>query len=101
MMKIETKKWNRKCIVTGEIVEINKLVRFDFDKKNNQISLDLEKNKKGRGAYFIPLKENWQKIVKTRGLNRAFRTSVDNEVYKSIEIELEETIWQKIKEEAI
>ncbi|WP_027120732.1 YlxR family protein [Mycoplasmopsis lipofaciens] len=84
------KKYLRKCIATNEIVEINKLVRIDFDKKNNIISLDINKTKKGRGAYFIPTIENWQKLVKTKGLNRTFRFAVNKNVYLDIEKELED-----------
>ncbi|QSF13566.1 YlxR family protein [Mycoplasma sp. Mirounga ES2805-ORL] len=99
-MKIEINKiFKRKCIITNQIIEANKLIRFDYDKKNNIITLDIQKNKKGRGAYFLPSEENWQKIVKTRGLNRAFRTKVSNETYKSIEQQLEEhACLKKIQE---
>ncbi|ADV34083.1 YlxR family protein [Mycoplasmopsis fermentans] len=82
--------FTRKCIITGLIKPVEELVRFDFDKKNNIITLDINRVKKGRGCYFIPTRENWENLKKHKGLNRAFRTAVDREVYDKIEKELED-----------
>ncbi|WP_027121411.1 YlxR family protein [Mycoplasma leonicaptivi] len=96
-MKTETNQnYTRKCIVTNNIINIDNLIRFDYNKKDNLITLDLNKSKKGRGAYFIPTQENWLKLKKTKALNRTFRTNVDMEVYNTIEQQLqEEELWQK------
>ncbi|WP_245597282.1 YlxR family protein [Mycoplasma buteonis] len=84
----------RKCIVTNTIVPIEKLVRFDYVKSENLITLDLSKNKKGRGAYFIPTLANWEKIKKSKALNRVFRFNVDKEVYEQIEQQLKEVLYE-------
>lgn len=89
--KINKTKTQRKCFITGEIKSVDELLRFDFDKKNNIISLDIKNIKKGRGAYFVPTIKNWEQIVKTKGLNRVFRTQVSRETYNQITQELEET----------
>ncbi|UUD35328.1 YlxR family protein [Mycoplasmopsis caviae] len=83
--------FTRKCIITNLVKPVEELVRFDFNKKNNIITLDINRDKKGRGCYFIPTHENWEKLKKHKGLNRAFRTAVDKEVYNEIEKELEES----------
>ncbi|WP_406613815.1 YlxR family protein [Mycoplasma corogypsi] len=88
-------KHTRKCIITGQIVNIGQLIRFDYDKKNNQITLDLAKNKKGRGAYFIPTKKNWEEALKSKALNRAFRTSVSKETYEAIEAQIMEVLYEQ------
>lgn len=86
----ENNTFKRKCIITNCIVDANKLVRFDFDKKNNIITLDIKRQKKGRGAYFLPTIANWEALKKSKGLNRAFRTNVSKNTYDAIEQELKE-----------
>ncbi|MBU4689559.1 YlxR family protein [Mycoplasma zalophidermidis] len=81
---------NRKCIVTGQILPVNCLTRVDYDKKTGIISLDLEKTKKGRGCYFVANNENWNLILKTKALNKSFRTNVTKNIYEAIEKELKE-----------
>ncbi|UWV82478.1 YlxR family protein [Mycoplasmopsis cynos] len=49
----------------------------------------------GRGAYFVPEKQNWEKIKKTRALNRIFKTNFTFELYLKLEPELEEKLWAK------
>nr|WP_318023691.1 YlxR family protein [Mycoplasmopsis iners] len=85
----------RKCIITGAIVPVEQLVRFDYDKQNQRIILDVNKELKGRGAYFIPTRENWNLIMRNKGLNRAFRTNVSKETYLEINNKLEELKWLK------
>ncbi|WP_029608544.1 YlxR family protein [Mycoplasma simbae] len=80
----------RKCIVTGQIKPVDELIRIDFDRKNNQINLDLAQNKKGRGAYFILSDQNWELVWKTKAFNRSFRTNIPREFYLHIEEQLKE-----------
>ncbi|WP_232954227.1 YlxR family protein [Mycoplasmopsis phocirhinis] len=80
----------RKCIITNQILEISNLIRFDYDKKNNQICLDLDKKLKGRGAYLLLNEQTWQQVLKTKALNRTFRTNVNRETYINIQHQLEE-----------
>ncbi|TQC53996.1 YlxR family protein [Mycoplasmopsis mucosicanis] len=80
----------RKCIVSGKILPVDELIRFDYKKDTNTISLDLDKTKKGRGCYLYLSEENWACVLKTKALNRAFRTNVTKETYAQIEKELKE-----------
>ncbi|MEA4115229.1 YlxR family protein [Mycoplasma sp. 744] len=83
----------RKCFITNQIYPVNLLIRIDYKKTTNQIQLDLNNNLKGRGAYFYPTKENWEKILKFKGLNRIFRTNVTRDTYEKINKELEQIEW--------
>ncbi|SJZ47260.1 YlxR family protein [Mycoplasmopsis verecunda] len=94
---IENKTWTRKCIATNQIVDISQLIRFSFDKESSEVELDLNHNKKKRGAYFIPSIENWNSIKKTKALNRVFRTNIKPETYSNIEAELKEVLYGKEK----
>ncbi|QNM93503.1 YlxR family protein [Mycoplasma sp. Pen4] len=85
----------RKCIVTQQILPVDELIRFDYNKKTNTVSLDLNKNLKGRGAYFAPSIQNWEKLVKTRCLNRAFRTNVPAETYQNLALQLKEVLYEQ------
>ena len=53
------------------------------------ISLDATGRKNGRGAYVCPDMTCFQKAVKSKGLERAFKMSVPREVYESLEKEME------------
>ncbi|EGV00515.1 hypothetical protein MCSF7_03153 [Mycoplasmopsis columbina SF7] len=86
-MKTETK---RKCFISNEFYSTQELLRFNYNKKTNEIVLDLNNELKGRGAYFYPTQTNWNLIVKNKGLNRAFRTNVSRETYTKISEQLEE-----------
>lgn len=48
----------RKCIASMQIIPVKYLVRFDYQKQNNTLTIDQFKTKKGRGAYFLPTIEN-------------------------------------------
>ncbi|WP_338822684.1 YlxR family protein [Mycoplasmopsis felifaucium] len=84
------KNYSRKCIVSGDVKPETELIRFDYNKSENIIRLDLKRELKGRGAYFTPTVSNWENIVKRRGLNKAFRTQVSQKTYETIEKELKE-----------
>lgn len=53
------------------------------------IILDATGRKNGRGAYICPSPECMKKVRKTRGLDRAFRMAVPDEVYDSLAKEIE------------
>ncbi|WP_235670410.1 YlxR family protein [Mycoplasmopsis pullorum] len=99
MMSEKNKNYTRKCVATNQILDIQDLIRFDFDKKKNLIKLDLEKTGKGRGCYIKNDPNVWEKFYKSKGLNRSFRFNVSTEVYDSIYKQLMEGIWQKNKTE--
>ena len=81
--------FTRKCIVTNEIRDVNELIRFNLSKVQKKVTLDLKRTKKGRGAYFYPTYNNWEKIVKGKALTRTFRINVPKETYEKIYKELE------------
>ncbi|MBN4084282.1 YlxR family protein [Mycoplasma sp. CSL10166] len=88
--------FTRKCIITNQIVDIKNLIRFNYLKNNNHATLDLKRELNGRGAYFIPSEENWNKIKKTKALNRVFKSNISKENYFEIEQELKEVfLWLK------
>ncbi|CAL59398.1 YlxR family protein [Mycoplasmopsis agalactiae] len=87
--------FSRKCIATGLIVPENQMLRFDYNKNENLIKLDVNRELKGRGAYFIATEENWNTVVRKKCLNKTFRTAVPKEVYERIEAELKEGKWLK------
>ncbi|MGZ9800200.1 YlxR family protein [Mycoplasma sp. AC1221] len=92
MMNENLKNFNRKCIATNQIVNVKEMLRFDFNRKANTVILDKNQNMKGRGAYFIPSFENWNKIRRTKALNRTFRTNVTKETYDDLESQIQEVI---------
>ncbi|VEU78325.1 Putative transciprtional termination factor [Mycoplasmopsis columbinasalis] len=95
-MKTETR---RKCFISGEFHSTRDLLRFNYTKTTGEIVLDVNNQLKGRGVYFFPTAENWNKIVKTKGLNRIFRTNVAKEIYTTIDEELKElNLWVKLKD---
>ncbi|WP_233262747.1 YlxR family protein [Mycoplasma sp. NEAQ87857] len=91
------KTYTRKCIVTNQIVDISLLVRFNYNKKTQEVTLDLNKNLPNRGAYFIPNATNWAKLKKTKALNRVFRTNFTKETYETIEQQLMEVLNEQEK----
>ncbi|MBZ4195187.1 DUF448 domain-containing protein [Mycoplasma sp. CH-Wi4] len=94
MMKNDKiKDFNRKCIASGLIELQSKMLRFDYNKGEQIIQLDLSRKLKGRGAYFIPTEKNWEIIVKKKCLNKTFRTAVSKETYNNIEKILKEEKW--------
>ena len=58
------------------------------------IILDAKKRKNGRGAYICPSAECLRKAVKTRGLDRSFKTQVPAQVYETLEKEMEQLVGQ-------
>ena len=49
---------------------------------------DATGRKNGRGAYVCPNRECFQKAVKSRGLERAFKMPISKEIYESLEKEM-------------
>lgn len=74
----------RMCIACREMKDKRQLVRIVKD-KNDEISIDLTGKKNGRGAYICKNEDCLKKLIKTKALNRAFKTNVDETVYQSLE----------------
>ena len=79
----------RECIVCGKKVPKAHLVRIA--KSGDEIFLDLSQKSGGRGAYICKDTDCYDKLLKKRRLDRAFKRSVDNSVYEEILKEIDQT----------
>lgn len=66
MMKNEKNNITRKCIVTSLILPVEKLTRFSFNKTTKELKLDIDKNLKNRGAYFLKNKRQLRNFKKKK-----------------------------------
>ncbi len=91
----------RKCTGCGEMKEKYQLIRVvkapDVTDENGevvekgQVSLDLTSKKSGRGAYICRDIQCFRQARKARRLERAFSCQIPDEVYDSMEKELEQS----------
>ena len=77
----------RQCIGCGEMKEKRELIRI-LRTPEEEIVLDATGRKNGRGAYLCHSSQCLEKAFKSKGLDRAFRTSVPKEVYDRLREEL-------------
>ena len=80
----------RRCIGCGNMIDKNKLIRV-IKTKDNDISIDMTGKKNGRGAYVCNSSECLKKAIKSRGLERSFKVSIPQDVYRELEKELNST----------
>ena len=78
----------RTCIGCNEKKQKKELIRIVKDKEGN-ISIDEIGKSNGRGAYICKCSECMTKAIKSKALNRAFKTEVSQEVYENLLKELE------------
>lgn len=78
----------RKCIACQDRDNKKELIRI-VKNKEGQIFIDLTGKANGRGAYICKDSECLKKAIKSKALNRAFKTEVPNEVYEKLLAELE------------
>ncbi len=81
----------RKCIGCGEMKPKSKLIRIvkSLEENNQQyIYIDLTGKRNGRGAYICKNLSCLNLCRKTKRLERAFSTKIDETVYKCLEEEL-------------
>ena len=64
--------------------ELIRVVRNDA----GEFSMDFTGKKSGRGAYICPKMECLEKTVKSKGLERSFKTPVPKEIYEDLRSEL-------------
>lgn len=76
------------CIVCREHSDKKELLRI-VKNKDGQIFVDKTGKANGRGAYICKSKECLNKLKKSRGLNRAFKCEVSDDVYNMIGEEIE------------
>lgn len=73
----------RKCIACQEMKSKRELIRIVANKEG-QVHLDASGKAHGRGAYVCRQNECFDKIKKTKALNRAFKKEVPDEVYTAL-----------------
>lgn len=78
----------RKCIACNERSDKKALVRI-VRNKDNEIFFDPTLKANGRGAYICKEMACLEKAIKTKALNRAFKTEISQEVYENLKLELE------------
>ncbi|MCI8725383.1 MAG: YlxR family protein [Hungatella sp.] len=79
----------RQCIGCGEMKGKKEMIRI-LKTEAEGVVLDATGRKNGRGAYVCPNRECFQKAVKSRGLERAFKMPISKEIYESLEKEMEQ-----------
>ena len=78
----------RMCIVCRGRSDKKELVRV-VRNKNGEIFLDKTGKANGRGAYVCKAKDCFDKLKKTRALNRAFKCEIPLEIYEKLGEEIE------------
>ena len=78
----------RMCLGCNEMKPKRELVRV-VKSKEGEISLDLTGRKSGRGAYICRDIECLKKARKARRFEKSFSCKIEDEVYDSMEVELE------------
>ena len=68
------------CRTKGSKDKFIKIVK----NKDGTFAIDWNKNLEGRGCYICNNKECFEKCLKTKALNRAFKTSVPLSVYEEL-----------------
>lgn len=79
----------RKCIGCNEMKPKRELLRV-VRNQEGEVKLDLTGKAPGRGTYICKNKECFEKMKKTKGLNRAFQCDVPDEIYENLIKEIDE-----------
>mgnify|MGYP000976204299 FL=1 len=79
----------RQCIGCGEMKSKKEMMRI-LKTTEGPIVLDVTGKKNGRGAYLCKSAACLGQAIKTKGLERSFKMSIPDEVYKSLEKEFSE-----------
>lgn len=77
----------RKCVGCGEMIAKKDMLRV-IKTKENIIKLDPTGKENGRGAYIHFDKGCFEKAVKSKGLERSFKMSIDPDIYEKLGEEL-------------
>lgn len=77
----------RKCVGCGEMIAKKEMLRVIRTKEGN-IKLDPTGKENGRGAYLHFDKECFEKAVKSKGLERSFKMSIDPVIYEKLKKEM-------------
>ncbi len=79
----------RKCTGCGEMKPKKELIRV-LKTTETEIVLDKTGKKNGRGAYLCNSLECFHKARKSRGLERSLQINIPDEIYATLEKELNE-----------
>lgn len=71
------------CCVCRQMKPKDKLIRV-VKNKDNEIFIDNSKKADGRGAYVCNEQECLNKLKKVKGLNKAFKGNVPDEIYEEL-----------------
>ncbi len=77
----------RKCVGCGEMKNKKEMIRV-IKTQENEFLLDATGKKNGRGAYLCNSAECLEKAVKSKGLERSFKTNIPKEVYEQLQEEM-------------
>lgn len=77
----------RRCIGCGEMIAKKDMLRI-IKTKENEIKLDPTGKENGRGAYLHFNEECYEKAIKSKGLERSFKMSINADIYKKLSEEL-------------
>lgn len=77
----------RTCIACKSVKDKKELVRI-VRTKEGVIELDPTGRKNGRGAYICKEAKCFEKLKKSRGLDRSFKSQISTEIYEKLETEL-------------
>lgn len=69
----------RKCVGCQERLEKRDLIRI-VRSPEGEYSVDVTGKKPGRGAYLCPKTECLEKALKNKGLERSFKTSIEQDI---------------------
>ena len=78
----------RQCVGCGEMKGKRDMLRI-LRTAENEICLDATGKKNGRGAYICRSRDCLVRARKNKGLERSFKMSIPNEVYDTLEREVE------------
>lgn len=77
----------RQCIGCREMKNKKELIRV-IKNNEDEIFVDLTGKKNGRGAYICNSMECLEKAIKSKGLERAFKMVIQDEIYDELKKEL-------------
>ena len=73
----------RMCIACRTMQEKQNLLRI-VKNNENEIFVDKTNKANGRGAYICNNKDCYEKCIKTKALNRAFKCEIDNSILENL-----------------
>ncbi len=82
---------SRKCIVTGQIIPIEKLIRFVL-LEDGTIALEKDKKIYGRGSYCLKNEETINELFKRKLLNRSFKRNIPIDTYNELRKDVNEYV---------